>query len=173
MIIQLHKGRSFISRLIGFQTRGVYTHASIAVNRWLRFEAREFRGVGFSEKILGESIDYFKINLTLEQQEKCVEFMRSVNGYGYDYKMVARFMSRRGEDEDTKNKFFCSELVFDMLAHAGVLLFNNTKGWEVSPHLLSRSTVIKKVKYEDIDFNKDCWAGDIVELLRKCSEASR
>ena len=68
--------------------------------------------------------------------------------------MVFRFMTRLNESNNTKNKYFCSELVFCLLKFCGINLFNNTEGWQVSPHLLSRSIKLKKLNEKYIAYGK-------------------
>lgn len=171
MIIQLHRGQSIIGKLIQWQTRGQYSHASVAIANGYRFESKEFKGVLFNREHPTEEIHFYRINLSLEEQEKCLEFIKRVNGLEYDYKMVMRFMSRRGVSYKSKDKYFCSELIFDMLASAGVFLFNNTQGWEVSPQLLSRSTKLERIRYDEIDFVKDYWHTDIIKQLYDTARA--
>jgi len=157
MIIQLHKGTGLIGNLIKWQTRGVYSHASIIIDEDLIFEAREFKGVGFNWRYEFKNIDYYYISLSLSQQFKAVEFIDKVNGSEYDYKMVARFMTRMSESNKTKDKYFCSELVFDLLHYCGIDLFKNTQGWEVSPHLLSRSPILEKINEKDVKNYRNRW----------------
>lgn len=156
MVIELHKGTGLIGNLIKWQTRGVYSHASIMIDSDLSFESKEFKGVGFSSR-KNKNIDYYLIQLSLSQQLKAVEFIDKVNGAKYDYKMVFRFMTRLNESNNTKNKYFCSELVFCLLKFCGINLFNNTEGWQVSPHLLSRSIKLEKLNEKYIKENPYSW----------------
>lgn len=174
MIICLHKGTGIIGDLIKLQTRGHYSHASILCDNRLLFEAREFKGVVFSHIPYDEQIDYFYIPLNDEQEIKIFEFIDRTLGAKYDYKMVARFLSRLPASDDTKDKYFCSELVFDSLKFAGILLFNNTEGWQVSPHMLSMSTKLRKIEHEKIIENHDFIFGESIRReLFKLSRSTR
>lgn len=146
MIICLHKGKGLISSLIRFQTRGRYTHASILIKERDVIEAREFKGVVESRiELIDSSFNLFKVTTTREQDEKIISFLKDQLGKEYDYTMVARFVTRRQEHRKSKEKWFCSELVFAAFLHAGINLLERTEPWEVSPNLLSRSPLLNKI----------------------------
>jgi hypothetical protein len=173
MIICLHKGKGIIGNLIKWQTRGEYSHASIMVNPYLLYESREFKGVQFSITP-NEDIDYYYLPLSLGDENKIFQLIEKYHGAKYDYKMVARFMSRRGASSDTRDKFFCSELVFDILARSDLYLFNNTEGWEVCPSMLARSPLLEKIEYEKIVKNYSlCWSDLIIGKLRNLYKRTR
>lgn len=149
MIVCLHKGTGIIGKLIKWQTRGQYSHASIYCGNGVLFESREFNGVQFSRINKSEDVDYFFVSTTPEQEAKALEFMNKTHNKGYDYKMVFRFISRLPEANGTKNKYFCSELVFDLFEYIGINLFKNTKGWQVSPSMLAKSIYLENILYEE------------------------
>ena len=125
---------------------------------WASIEAREFKGVRRSdgakvdevlERHPKASVDLFEVRtatgfeLKRERVEACLKFAVDQIGKGYDYTMVARFISRRQASRRTSGKWFCSELVFAALQKAGVDLLARTEPWEVSPGQLARSPLLK------------------------------
>ena len=150
MIICLHRGSGFIGSLIKWQTRGKYSHASILITPKEIVESREFKGVRMVDIYEKDKIDFFHVQANPSQQEKILKFLESISTKKYDYRQVFRFITRMREAKGTQDKYFCSELVFDSLQQAGIDLFINTEGWEVSPHLISRSPILKQVQYEEI-----------------------
>lgn len=141
-LICLHKGKGLISKLIQWQTRSEYSHASMMMPDGLIIEAREGKGVRAlwkQEPKKGEVIDHFWIDATEEQIEKMVTFARSQLGKSYDYTMVLRFISRRQANRSQSEKWFCSEFVFATCMVAGINLLRTTEPWRVSPGLLALS----------------------------------
>lgn len=146
IIIGLHRGNSVIGKLIRWQTRGDYSHASFLLPTGLFVEAREFIGVRalrHMPEVKGEAVDLFTVEATEEQITAISDFALEQLGKPYDYTMVARFVSRRPESRASSGKWFCSELVFAALAQAGIHLLRNTEAWEVSPGLLARSPLLR------------------------------
>ena len=150
MQIALHKGTGWISRLIRWQTRSLYSHASILfkadeIEPIRVIEAREFKGVQLTRGLdltPGETVDIFDIKGLWKDghsAENIIHFLGAQIGKPYDYRMVLRFVSRRGQDRRTVGKWFCSELVYAAFLKGGLQLLGNTEPWEVSPGLLARS----------------------------------
>ena len=153
MLIALHRGTGFIARAIRWQTRSVYSHASVLLEESeMVIEAREFQGVRvvmWNDVVAsGEVVDLFRVRDISAEQEKVVrEFLWEQMGKGYDYTMVARFVSRRQEERASSGKWFCSELVFAALAKAGVKLLERIEAWEVSPGVLRLSTRLEETEW--------------------------
>jgi uncharacterized protein YycO len=143
----LHRGSSVVSRLIRWQTRSEYSHASLLLPGGHHYEAREGRGVlrhaGFTLTNPTEQVDAFAVDLTPTQFDDLRHFLGAQVGKPYDWLMVARFVSRRQESRGTSGKWFCSELVYAALQQAGVPLFRATEPWEVAPGLLARSPLLR------------------------------
>jgi len=141
--VGLYKSNTIISKLIRWQTRGKYSHAAlhfggdkVAVEAWHKGGVQ--KGPVGHLHANGTQIDIYDIKRFFF--EDVVEaYATEQVGKPYDFTMVARFMSRRGESSRSKEKLFCSELVFDALNKGGLNLFKKTRGWEVSPDLLKRS----------------------------------
>jgi uncharacterized protein YycO len=155
VLAALHRGGSWIGKLIEWQTRSHYSHAALVfpsrefapsnpevLEGCEVVESREFHGVRVTDGIVrepGTAVDLFRVAATDRQAFEVREFARRQIGKPYDYTMVARFISRRGESIHSKQNWFCSELVFAAFLHAGLALLRDTAPWEVSPGLLSKS----------------------------------
>jgi uncharacterized protein YycO len=145
LTICLHRGSTVMSRLIQWQTRSAYSHASMVLPDGLHIEAHETRGVQAFPRLTvapGEVVDLFTVAVTKKQADKIAEFAREQLGKRYDWLMVLRFVTRRQEARATTGKWFCSELVYAACQQAGVELLRNTEPWEVSPGLLARSPLL-------------------------------
>lgn len=148
IIIGLHRGTGVIGKLIRWQTRGEYSHASFILPDGLFVEAREFIGVRALPRLQvarGETVDLFTVHATEAQVVAVAAFAREQLGKPYDYTMVARFVSRRQAARTSSGKWFCSELVFAALQQAGINLLRDTEAWEVSPGLLARSPLLSRI----------------------------
>lgn len=162
MILCLHRSGGFVAKLIRWQTRGKYVHASVILHHetptLLRIESMQGSGVRMLPvpKHEDSDVDYFRVEATKEQERKVLEFLTSQLGQDYDYKMVLRFVPtlldlfwtkrRVTESRSSKRKWFCSELVFAAYQHAGISLLRETEPFEVSPDLLSRSPLLIPIK---------------------------
>lgn len=149
LTICLHRGSSLIGKLIRWQTRSEYSHASMVLPDGLFVEAREGIGVRALPRLTkaaGETVDMFSISITETQASEIAAFAKEQLGKPYDYAMVARFVSRRHESRSSRGKWFCSELVFAACKQAGVNLLRATDPWEVSPGMLARSPLLVPVR---------------------------
>jgi uncharacterized protein YycO len=141
----LHRGTSLVSRLIRWQNRSDYSHASIVLPSGTHIESREGQGVLVHAKFTltnpTEQVDWFAVNgLTATHVDALVDFITAQAGKAYDWPMVFGFISRsRVEGHESGGKWFCSELVFAALEAAGRPLLARTEAWEVAPGLLARS----------------------------------
>lgn len=151
MLVALHRGRGFIAKAIQWQTRSVYSHASVIFEEsGVVIEAREFKGVRsilWDEVVAsGETVDVFRVKgLVPEAEEAVWEFLQAQLGKPYDYTMVARFITREQAAREESGKWFCSELVFAAFAQAGVKLLERIEPWAVSPGMLRLSTRLEGV----------------------------
>ncbi|MEW6306060.1 MAG: hypothetical protein AB1705_21495 [Verrucomicrobiota bacterium] len=134
-----------IGRLIRWQTRSPYSHASIVFEGGRVIESREFIGVRQLASLQpqpGERIDLYRVPLTGDQCEAIRAFLYAQLGKPYDYTSVLRFISRRKASRESGHRWFCSELVFAAFHHAGVRLLDRVEPWAVSPGLLSLSPLL-------------------------------
>lgn len=145
LTICLHSGTSLVSRLIRWQTRSEYSHASFILPDGAHVEAREFKGVVWHPRftaVKDERVEFFTVPATVTQVDDIAAFARDQVDKPYDYTMVARFVSRRQANRDQSGKWFCSELVYAAFQTAGINLLRACEPWEVSPGLLSKSPLL-------------------------------
>jgi hypothetical protein len=147
----LHRGTSLVSRLIRWQNRSTYSHASLVLPTGEHIESREGKGVLWHEKFTltnpTERVDWFAVNgLDGAALDKLHAFLTSQKGKAYDWPMVFGFVSRSmTEGHESGGKWFCSELVFAALTESGLPPLARTHAWEVAPGLLARSTLLTLV----------------------------
>ena len=144
--VGLYKSRTIVSRLIRWQTRGEYSHAALHFDGITSIEAWHKGGVqqGSIGHLHGKGTEIDVYEIVPPYNDQAIsDYAEAQVGKPYDFTMVARFMSRRGESRRSKGKLFCSEMVFDGLGLGGVHLFRKTEGWEVSPDLLKRSPLLR------------------------------
>lgn len=150
--IALHQAPGLIARLIRWQTRSEYSHASLVFmndgEMDCVIEAREGHGVRCLEGLHakpGELIDVCRVEMTEAQAQEIFEFALAQVGKSYDWTMVARFVTRRQEARSSTGRWFCSELVYAAFLQANINLLRRTEPWEVSPGLLARSPLLKSI----------------------------
>ncbi len=145
----LHSAPGVIGTIIRWQQRGAWSHASLYFPGRGVIEAREFCGVRALPALAPKPAEviarYTVRGLTPELEERVFAFAQAQLGKPYDYTMVARFLTRRQADRKEAGRWFCSELAFAALKHAGIDLFAATEPWEVSPGLLARSPLLSPV----------------------------
>lgn len=145
--IALHRGTGLISRLIQWQQRGEWSHASVVLRSGAMIESREFIGVRQLPKLTankGEFIQVFQVECTDEQAEAVEAFLKAQIGKSYDWPMVFGFVSRSTvEGQQSGGKWFCSELAFAAFRAGDIHLLARIDPWEVSPPHLSYSTLLQ------------------------------
>lgn len=98
--------------LIKFVTKGKYTHCGIVIEDAV-YEAHPFRGVIKSKYNPFDWQKSFDIKVSDKDSLKIKKFLESELGCGYDWFGVARFVFPFFKPN--KNKWFCSELVGEVL----------------------------------------------------------
>lgn len=153
MRLVFYKGKGLISRLIRWQTRGQYSHVGVqlpdgtVMEAWHVGGVRHNAGLGTAHE-LGTEVDVFLVeHLTKTETGRVIDFMRTKLGHGYDFRSVARFLSRQDEREEDRDKWFCSELVAAAFEAAGVKLLTAPPS-RISPEVLSWSP--RLVKFETV-----------------------
>ena len=130
MKILLYRGKSWVSRLIQWQTRSVYSHAAIELEGGEVYEAWPAGGVRVvsnsgERHTPGTQVDVYEVhppkNMDINPEAVRVWLKQQV-GYGYDWFAVLRFLNRRSQP--APNRWFCSELVLFALNIGGVRLLN-------------------------------------------------
>ena len=143
--VALHSSPKLGARLIRWQTRSIYSHASLQFPGLGVIESRGRVGVQKVPVLApheGETIDTFTVEISATQYEEILSFALAQVGKPYDYTMVARFVSRRQASRKSSAKWFCSELVYAAFQQAGIDLLRDTQPWQVSPGLLARSPLL-------------------------------
>lgn len=79
-----------------------------------------------------------------EQEFDVLNFLHKQIGKKYDISMIIRFITRNQETRESKEKWFCSELVYAAASKVSPLL-NNIEPWMASPAMISYSPLLKKV----------------------------
>lgn len=164
MRIALYQGKSFISRLIRWQTRSQYSHAAFLLDDGSVIEAwqpcvREIVPAGLNrlspmrhiaalskQHTPGTTVDIFEFCAPLSRDENRMleHFARREVGAPYDYASIIRFCTREKDRVYGKSKsVFCSELVFACCANIGRHLLERTEPWRVPPDWIARSPLLK------------------------------
>jgi len=158
-MLLLYKGTSWISKLIKWQTFGVYSHAAWWCQDGTVIEAWHTQTVNGSLKIKlkegvqrhdspatihtpGTEIDVFEVPGINEAAVE--QFLISQIGKDYDFSPVLRGFIIRAM-RDNPDKWFCSELVFAACQSAGVNLLRDVPAWKVHPGLLGYSPLLEPV----------------------------
>ena len=144
--ILLFKGRGIVSTLIRWQSRGKYSHAALLMPDGRIVESWQGDGVRVKTLTDWEDIDAFTIpDMPGAAWDDAIQFALDQVGKGYDYKGVARFVSRRRHYDDIE-KWFCSELVFAALESVGFAPFHRIEPWAISPGMLCVSPMLAEIK---------------------------
>jgi uncharacterized protein YycO len=139
--ILFFRGRGLISSLIRWQTRGEYSHVGLLLPDGSVIEAWQGSGVRKTTLKDWKGVDAFTVEgASYSQWESAISFATAQVGKGYDYWGIVRFISRGNMPDN--DKWFCSELVFDAFAAAGIPLLARTHGWAVSPGVLALSPLL-------------------------------
>jgi len=145
------KGISLTSRLIRWWQWGFpYTHIAYCLdlsdpNDPYVMEAwwNGVRKGWFSEvHTPGTEFAVFSVEVSKSQKTQVERFLHSQIGRKYDWLGILGFPLRNWKLE-SKNRWFCSELIFAAFKQAGVELLKNTHPSEVSPRLFLKSPLIQ------------------------------
>jgi hypothetical protein len=145
-VIALYKGVSAMSRMIRFRTWSEYSHASW-VDDSFQFEWESWPKGGvqsvapFSRHTRGTVVDLFHVPLSRHEETRLLEFFASQKGKGYDWRGVFGFLSRRSAAQ-SREKWFCSELIFRGFEVAGRPLLARVPAWKVDPGMLALSPLL-------------------------------
>jgi len=168
--IALYKGKSWVSKAIRWFTRGDYSHAAFRFDSHSAEVGHKLQGqCPFSKLHLfgegcvveawqggvknsisidslhtpGTPVDIFSLvdPLSDDQEARILRALDTQIGDPYSYLNIIRFLTRKPGDED--GSWFCSELCFQDLLDAGRPLFSNTEAWEVPPHWIARSPLVR------------------------------
>ena len=150
MRIHFYRGSGFLGWAIRWRTWGKYAHVAIEIDGWI-YEAIEGKGV--IKRAICSSPEKCnpcncqeKSDLVLKAPKaikgRAKRFLEDQVGKPYDYWAILGFVSRRNRQED--DKFFCSELLAEMMVHCGLPLFDRVDAWKISPSLASISPNLRE-----------------------------
>jgi uncharacterized protein YycO len=145
--ILLFKGRGIVSAMIRLQTRSEYSHAALLYPDGSTL-VESWQGSGVRRKTITDfrDVDAFIVpGMTEVQWKDAFKFAAAQVGLGYDYRSVARFVTRVSAKEN--GRWFCSELVFAALQYSGVELLHRITAAEVAPGHLALSPLIQPIPF--------------------------
>jgi len=145
------KGISLTSRLIRWWQWGFpYTHIAYCLDLsdqndptvveawWNGVRCGKFSEVHTP----GTEFSVYSVEVTKEQRDEIRHFLQRQIGKPYDWLGILGFVFFNPNLE-SKNRWFCSELVFTAFKQAGVELLKNTHPSEVSPRLFLKSPLLQ------------------------------
>lgn len=146
MRIALYRGKSWVSRLIQWQTRSPYSHAALlldsgrVIESWWRGGCGKHPDLG-TVHTPGTPVDIFVIeDLPPELSALVCAAAHSYLGHRYDWLGVARFISRR--PHHPRRRIFCSALVAQAFEAAGMPLLQRVPPSHLSPRDISLSPLL-------------------------------
>lgn len=148
MKVLLFKPVSLLDKLICFFTRGSYQHVSILLNNGTIIESKPFKGVRILKSInvaleSNPICEVCSIDVSPYQIEDITSFLISQIGKKYDYASALGFaFFTNKEDRESRNRWFCSELVFTAFSKSGIELLKRIPAWKVSPSMIAYSNLI-------------------------------
>ena len=178
-LVALYRGKSVVSRLIRWQTRSQYSHAALllpngsVLESWHRGGVSHNHGLGACHTP-GTEVDLFAVEsskgFALVDWARTLDFAFAQIGHTYDYRSVARFLSRRAEKAD--GKWFCSELVFAAIKAGGLDLLANTSADRVAPGHLAWSPFLRFVETREasLEYPRNEW--DEEDLMGRMKEGA-
>ncbi len=162
MRIALYQGKSWVSRVIRWLTRGRYSHAAWLLDDGTVMEAWTpggFRhvGAGHGDIIQGLSarhtpgtvVDIYAFDPPLSDRQQIMLdiLVRSDLGKAYDWRMVLKFLplpwvNRNRQSVDELKAVFCSEEVCDRAEAVGRTLLR-AKPFEIAPSQVAWATGLR------------------------------
>ena len=143
--VQVHRSEGIVSRLIKWQTRGPYSHASVLLDDGTIWESvasdgvRRCHATTYAKQYAANQIDSAKVILTDEEYERFIQCWMEQEGKPYDRSGVLGFVTRRRQTTHSNARWFCAEILYYALSTVCGPLFNKTEPWEVHPTLLARA----------------------------------
>lgn len=152
-MIAFYRGTSILSRMIRWFNWSIYSHVS-----WIEWDGDKSEIEAWRPKVQrvahwganhkpGTRVDLYQVSpeLSEDAHANLVAFLTSELGCGYDYFGIVGFILRiKGP---ARKRWFCSELVFEALLHAGRRVLSNVEPYQVSPGLLATSVDLECIGY--------------------------
>lgn len=155
------KGLSPLSNFIRrYQYGNTYTHAGLVLdmeniyNPQVLAAVEEIKIGSFwkvHRRARQELFKYYYVNVTEQQYKMVMEKIDMYNLSKYDVTGLLSFYLKINVNKE--DRYFCSELVFDIMKTSGIEILNDTKAYEVHPSILIKSPLVK----EDVELNKKLW----------------
>ena len=132
---------TFISKAIGFKTKGKYSHCEILLSDGYMYSSSEFdNGVRKKKHIFNkDKWTYYNINL---DEEKVKLFFEKTKNLKYDFIGLLGFFL---PFQDRTNKWFCSEWCSNVLKIQGFEFM-----WELDPAKIHPSK-LEEMVYKDVN----------------------
>lgn len=143
--ILLFHGRGAVSWMIRTQTRSYFSHAAILlpdgrhiIEAWQGTNRVQHKAITSWDGVYQFSVP----TMTADGWQRTMEFLEKAisQGWRYDYRGVARFLTRRMY-EFQHGRAFCSSLVHEAILQGGVRLLRCNSGL-VSPAMLDLSPLV-------------------------------
>jgi uncharacterized protein YycO len=149
ILIGQYYGTSLVSRLIRWRTWSDISHTAAfvgatgdeVIEAWEGSVRRQSWKVGHAS---GTRIEIYRVPCTLDQRREFYNFLSGQIGKPYDYSGILGFMLRA--KTESKDSWFCSELVFSAARAAGIDLLSRIEPYQVSPGDLNVSPLLEPVE---------------------------
>ena len=146
MKLAFYRGKSIISRLIRWKTRGKYSHVAVMFDNGRILEA--WQGTNSVRWINdlsdghtpGTKVDIYDID-TLLMEDAAFKFAEKQIGKEYGYRTIAKFLTNTSGDN--REAWICSEIALAVAIAGGVPLLARVDAYKVSPVSLSWSPLLK------------------------------
>lgn len=137
MNVLFYRGTSIVSTVIRWQTRSRYSHVAMQ-NGDSVIEAWHIGGVRltkspFESHTNGTVIDVCMFDFGGHIEQKMWNWLLAQVGKRYDFRMVLRFLPRLKETEESKDKYFCSELCMAASVVGGLPFLSRVSPAYVAP----------------------------------------
>ena len=168
--ILAYRGTSWVSKAIRWQTRSPYSHIAARSTEalWVKrsygeklwpanhvIEAWQKGGVSMHESIStvhtpGTKVDIYGFEPQLNSTEVgwFAGYLMQQLGKAYDFHAIFHFLTREPMSHWKKNKWFCSELIFEASLAAGRNLLERCSAWEIPPRDIPRSPLLTYIGQE-------------------------
>lgn len=145
-----YRGLSFISKIIKWRTRGIYSHVAIEIDNNV-YEAWEKYGVVKASSTLENHthktpIDTIEINTKEIVAQNFKLFLEAQINKKYDWRAIISFIGSKNIQD--KNRWFCSELA-NMF-----FVFEQKQQIKTHSELISPQRFFERLKFYKIGINK-------------------
>lgn len=150
-LVALYRGTSWVSRAVQFQTRSVYSHAGLRLPDGSIIESCHRGGVKRNAHLgavhtPGTVVDLFRVTVPVDW-DAALMFAAEQIGKPYDFRGVARFITRRTPDCNPP-RWFCSALIQSAIEHGGVKLLERICPSAVAPGHQAMSPLLEFIRTE-------------------------